>query len=344
MHARLLLGAALLLSTAAHAEGPLPALPPLGVDPADTSVIGISSGGYMASQLAVAWPQRFTRLAVLAAGPWSCAEGGLGQALGQCMSTRRGPPDLTALDRRLHDYQARELVGDAAAIGRLRAFVWHGEADDVIAPALGIALAEQLSGWLDNPEVQLHTVTSPDIGHGWPVEASPEIPPDQLGQCHAGGSTHLLACDRNIATVALNWLHDSPETQGENASSAELLRFDQSEFAARGMADAGFLLVPSACEAGGCQVTVALHGCGMAEELIGEAFVRYSGLDAWATANQRVVLYPQAESSLANPQGCWDWWGFSESSWQLDPLHDTREGAQITALMEMLERLEQPRT
>src|SRR5690625_7897607 len=88
MHARLLLGAALLLSTAAHAEGPLPALPPLGVDPADTSVIGISSGGYMATQLAVAWPQRFTRLAVLAAGPWSCAEGGLGQALGRCMSTR----------------------------------------------------------------------------------------------------------------------------------------------------------------------------------------------------------------------------------------------------------------
>lgn len=344
MHAILLLCAALLLSTTAHAEGPLPALPPLGVDPADTSVIGVSSGGYMATQLAVAWPERFPRLAVLAAGPWSCAEGGLGQALGQCMSTRRGPPDLTALDRRLHDYQTRELVGDAAAISRLRAFVWHGEADEVIAPALSKALVEQLSGWLDNPDTQLRAVTAPGIGHGWPVETHPEIPSDQLGQCQNGGNTHLLACDQNIATEALSWLHNSPEPQGGSAPPAQLLRFDQSDFAARGMADAGFLLVPGACVAGGCPVTVALHGCGMAEEQIGEAFVHYSGLDTWAIANQRVVLYPQAESSLANPQGCWDWWGFSESSWQLDPLHDTREGSQIKALMEMLERLEQPLT
>ncbi|EWG99970.1 PHB depolymerase family esterase [Halomonas sp. BC04] len=79
----------------------------------------------------------------------------------------------------------------------------------------------------------------------------------------------------------------------------------------------------------------------MDSKQIGEAFVRHSGLNEWAVANQRVVLYPQAETSLANPQGCWDWWGFTESTWQLDPLHDTREGVQVRALMAMIDRLEE---
>ncbi|EWG99972.1 alpha/beta hydrolase family protein [Halomonas sp. BC04] len=124
--------AGLLFSTGALANDTLSELPRLGTSPDAISVIGMSSGGYMATQLAVAWPERFSGLGVLAAGPWSCAQGGLGRALGQCMSTRRGPPDLAALNLKLRDYQARELVGDADELAKLRAYVWHGEADNVV--------------------------------------------------------------------------------------------------------------------------------------------------------------------------------------------------------------------
>ncbi|WP_240936013.1 poly(3-hydroxybutyrate) depolymerase [Billgrantia bachuensis] len=330
----------LLLASAASGEERLPELPRLAIAPDDTSVIGVSSGGYMATQLAVAWPERFQGLAVLAAGPWSCALGGLGKALGQCMSLRRGSPDLDALSARLRDYQARDLVGEAEAIGQLRVFVWHGEADSVVDPSLGMALAEQMTGWLTAPEEQLRVVESPGIGHGWPIEADGQTPPSQLAQCRSGGGTHMLACGMDIAGQALSWLHGALEPPVE-ASSAQLLRFDQAPFDARGLGDAGYVLIPDDCKAGGCSLTLALHGCGMTEEQIDEAFVRYSGLNEWAVANRRVVLYPQASSSLGNPQGCWDWWGFAESTWQLDPLHDTRQGTQVKALMAMIERLEE---
>ncbi|MBA2779784.1 poly(3-hydroxybutyrate) depolymerase [Billgrantia kenyensis] len=335
------LAAGLLLALGAHADERLPELPQLGIEPGSTSVIGVSSGGYMATQLAVAWPERFHGLAVLAAGPWSCAQGGLGQALGQCMATRRGPPDLASLDLRLREYQAQELVGEADALAGLRAYVWHGEEDRVVAPALGVALAEQLSGWLASPDEQLKVVRSPDVGHGWPIQSDGQVPPSQLAQCRSGGGTHLLACDMDVAGEALTWLHGELEPPGES-SSAELLRFDQTPFATRGMGKAGYVLIPESCKTGGCNLTVALHGCGMTEEHIEDTFSRYSGLNAWAEANQRVVLYPQATTSLANPQGCWDWWGFAESTWQLDPLHDTREGVQVRALIAMIEWLEQP--
>ncbi|MDN3522754.1 prolyl oligopeptidase family serine peptidase [Halomonas ramblicola] len=319
-----------------------PELPRLGVTGDATSVIGVSSGGYMATQLAVAWPERFAGLGVLAAGPWSCARGSLGLALGQCMTTRRGLPDPGDLELRLADYRERDQVGDAEALAELRAFVWHGGEDDTVDPALGEALSEQLAAWLAAPDDQLRLRRDDGIGHGWPVDAgSVAAEASELGDCRRGGGTHLLACDRDIAGAALAWLHGEQAPPADGEPRGELRRFDQGDFDAKGLDDAGYLFVPEGCESGECALTLALHGCSMGAEQIGEAFVRHNGLNAWAATNRRVVLYPQVETSLANPQGCWDWWGYAESTWQLDPLHDTREGTQVRALMAMLDRLQE---
>jgi hypothetical protein len=339
------LALAAFVASPAAAE-PLADLPGLGLESSDTSVIGVSSGGYMATQLAVAWPKRFQGLAVLGAGPWSCAQGTLRRALGQCMTTRLGPPDLDELERRLADYREHERVGSREALSELRAFVWHGGADDTVAPALGAALAEQLAGWLADPEAQLRFMTRDNVGHGWPIGHGGSPPPAmELGDCRHGGGTHLLGCGLDIAGEAMVWLHGDPAGAVEEAETAapagDLLRFDQSDFAVKGLDSMGYLFVPEPCEAGGCALTVALHGCGMGTEQIGETFARHSGLNEWAAAHDRVVLYPQAETSLANPQGCWDWWGFAESTWQLHPLHDSREGTQVRALMAMIDRLQE---
>lgn len=328
------------LAAPAIAQETPDALPRLAVTADDTSVIGVSSGGYMATQLAVAWPERFQGLGVLAAGPWACARGSLSLALGQCMGTHKGPPDLEILAERYRDYRERDLVGEAEALAGLRVFIWQGGEDDTVAPALGQALAEQFRGWLAAPDKQLRLVESEQAGHGWPVAADTQAPMESLADCRQGGATHLLACDRDIAGEALGWLHGELAPPEAPERAGRLIAFDQADFDARGLGDTGYLYVPERCEAGGCALTVALHGCAMGAEQIGETFVRHSGLNDWAAANERVVLYPQAETSLPNPQGCWDWWGFAESAWQLDPLHDTREGTQTSALMAMIERLQ----
>ena len=324
----------------------LPELPRLGVAFQDVSVIGVSSGGYMATQLAVAWPERFSGLGVMGAGPWSCAQGTLRRALGQCMTTRLGPPDLGELEQRLAGYRELERVGSAEQLAELRVFVWHGGEDDTVAPVLGRALGEQFQGWLADPDQQLRTLESEGVGHGWPVRHREEpVPANELAGCRQGGGTHLLNCSMDIVGEAMAWLHEAPpgaDTVAETGvSNGNLLRFDQDDFAVKGLDSKGYLFVPNACDEGGCGLTVALHGCAMGTGQIEEAFVRHNGLNEWATAQDRVVLYPQAESSLANPQGCWDWWGFAESTWQLDPLHDTREGTQTRALMGMIDRLQE---
>ncbi|MGP5310147.1 prolyl oligopeptidase family serine peptidase [Vreelandella alkaliphila] len=335
------LGALLLLgSTAVHAEADTVPddLPALSAASDHVSVVGISSGGYMAAQLAVAWPERFSGVGVLAAGPWSCAQGALSLALNQCMSTRRGLPSLDELDRRRERYESLEQVGERDALSQLRAYVWHGDEDDTVSPELGSLLAEQWQRWLASSE-QLRFVRSEHTGHGWPIKLPKQTnaSPQALGDCRQGGGSHVLACDENVASDMLSWLY--PEREA-NASEGEVIAFDQSEFAVKGLADVGYLFIPEACEAGGCPVTIALHGCQMSVDAIGDTFVRHSGLNRWAADHGQVVLYPQAESSMANPQGCWDWWGFAESTWQLNPLHDTRDGTQTRALMAMLEHLQ----
>lgn len=304
-------------------------------------MLGVSSGGYMATQLAVAWPERFAGLGVAAAGPWGCARGSLGLALGQCMSTRRGLPDLKELQNRYRDYLERDLVGDPEALAELNVFIWHGAQDDTVAPALGQALAEQFRHWLTSPDDQLMFMKSEEAGHGWPLEAPAGIPVETLAECRDGGGTHLLACDLDIAGQMLEWVHGDLTPPEPGDPRGELVPFDQSDFDARGIGETGYLFVPDNCENGSCHLSVALHGCSMNVEQIDDAFIRHSGLNEWAAVNERVVLYPQAESSLPNPQGCWDWWGFAESTWQLDPLHDSRQGSQTGALMAMIERLQE---
>ena len=62
-------------------------LPPLVIDKTQTSVSGISSGGYMAVQLHVAYSATFKKGAgVVAGGPFYCAEGSVTNATGRCMA------------------------------------------------------------------------------------------------------------------------------------------------------------------------------------------------------------------------------------------------------------------
>ncbi|GAB2725172.1 poly(3-hydroxybutyrate) depolymerase [Halomonas garicola] len=341
MLARLLLAAGLAVPLAGVADDVAPpdSLPALGAADDRASVVGVSSGGYMATQLAVAWPERFHGLGVLAAGPWGCAQGKLSLALNQCMMTRRGEPSLTALETRRADYQSRGQVGKDADLGRLRAFVWHGGQDGVIDPVLGDLLGEQLADWLGGDE-SLRAVRDEEAGHGWPVAAGSADEASRLASCsNEGGDAGLLACGEDVAKTMMDWLYPARASRSE-PSAGELREFDQSDFDARGLADTGYVYVPDACTDGGCGTTLALHGCRMGAEVLDDAFARKSGLNAWAAAHDEVVLYPQAESTLANPRGCWDWWGFAESSWQLYPLHDTRDGTQAGALLKMLDRLQ----
>ena len=66
---------------------------------------------------------------------------------------------------------------------------------------------------------------------------------------------------------------------------------------------------------------------------IGDAFITDVGYNQWADANRLIVLYPQAHETPANPNACWDWWGYD------DPDYAIRSGRQMATVRSMLTRL-----
>ena len=78
---------------------------------------------------------------------------------------------------------------------------------------------------------------------------------------------------------------------------------------------------------------IAFHGCGQNRTFIGDAFARDSGYARWADANNIIVLFPQTAATPLNPQGCWDWWGYTGREYL------TRKAPQILAVRRMLDQL-----
>jgi len=110
-----------------------------------------------------------------------------------------------------------------------------------------------------------------------------------------------------------------------------------------GLDSSGWLYVPNSCTKGEpCRLHIALHGCKQGQSYLplkpppggGTTFVKNTGYERWADNNHLVILYPQAVSiPLLNPNGCWDWWGYSGADYA------TKNGVQIQALKAMVDQL-----
>jgi poly(3-hydroxybutyrate) depolymerase len=99
------------------------------------------------------------------------------------------------------------------------------------------------------------------------------------------------------------------------------------------------MYIPESCQAGeSCQLHISFHGCKQNAQTVGTQFVENNGLNNWADTNHLVVLYPQTKNSMfmpLNPQGCWDWWGYTDSDYA------TQNGQQIKAVKKIAESLTQ---
>jgi poly(3-hydroxybutyrate) depolymerase len=168
--------------------------------------------------------------------------------------------------------------------------------------------------------------------HGFPTE-------DEGIACDASSEPWINDCDYDAAGALLAQLYGSLKPRGRSYPS-QLREFDQQRYAAPGASSLepfGYVYVPKRCEQGAtCRIHVAFHGCRQSTSFVGKAFVKDAGYNEWAESNDIVVLYPQVAKSLLmplNPQGCWDWWGYT------GPDYATRKGPQVLTVARMLAAL-----
>lgn len=309
-----------------------PSLPALDLDPARVSVSGMSSGAYLAHQLHLAFSDRIAGAALLAGGPYGCAEGDLQTALGRCMAPPDGHgPDLPALEARIRSRAADGRLAPVEGLSGDRVLVWHGRLDQTVSAPVSRATAD-LYRCLHEAVVVVEDFDS-EVAHVLPTAG-------EGGDCRVAEPPFIAACGIDLAGTVVRALH--PETPDPAAQpTGTLLRFDAAAYASDGTpgGELGFVYAPRAClEGERCGLHIALHGCQQDAATVGEAFVAGAGFNRWADAARLVVLYPQARSSLVplNPKGCWDWWGYSGTD------YDQRSGAQLRWIASMAAALGAP--
>jgi len=329
--ARILVVCCALAACAAPAAQAAEPLPRLNILPGSLTVSGVSSGGYMATQYQVAYAKDVIGAGIIAAGPWFCAQGLLTRALDECMKGEPAGPDVGPLIAALRGSARGGFVDDPSWLAPDRVWILHGASDAVVGAAVVDSLLRFYRAFV--PPERIHYETQLPAAHGFPTDG-------RGGSCAIAQSPWLNDCAYDAAGLMLRHFYDGLR-EPAGSVGGELRAFDQKRYAAGGMlvsmADEGFVFVPEDCAAGKpCRIHVAFHGCRQGSGFVGQAFVREAGYNRWADANRIVVLYPQAAKSLFwpfNPQGCWDWWGYSGAGYA------TRNGLQLRAVHRMLRAL-----
>ncbi|WP_439543095.1 extracellular catalytic domain type 2 short-chain-length polyhydroxyalkanoate depolymerase [Hyphomicrobium sp.] len=326
-------------------------LPQLAADISQTSVSGISSGAYMAGQFQIAHSKIVTGAAIIAGGPYGCAESAfadimpgpgatilnLSKAVNGCMLNALalwGVPDVDQLVRKTEKLADAGRIDPIADLKNDRIYLFSGTNDRTVVPAIVTAAFDYYKR-MGVPEKNITYVSDMPAGHAFVTEA------DGLA-CENTGNPYVVDCDYDQAGGVLKQIYGDLAPRSATPAGT-FTEFDQGPFlngeGNTGMEPTGVVYAPPACVKGEtCRVHIAYHGCGQNRSSTGDAFIKESGYANWADANRLVILFPQASVSAVNPQGCWDWWGYTGANYL------TRDAAQIRVVYKMLETLAKPRS
>ena len=301
-------------------------LPQLLIDPAQTTVSGISSGGYMAVQLHVAYSATFRKGAgVIAGGPYYCAEGSLVNATGRCMA-HGSPIPVASLVNTTKSWATSGYIDPVANLNASKVYLFSGTQDSAVRPPV----MDDLLAYYRNFVLDANIVYKNNL----PAEHA-MVTEDYGSNCSLKAPPYINDCDYDLAGALLQQLYGPLNARNDGALGGSFIEFEQSAFVSgHGMGTSGWVYVPQPCAAGGgvrCKLHVVLHGCKQNTNDVGQQFVRNTGYNRWADSNQIVVLYPQTGPAAIN--SCWDWWGYDRADYA------RKSGPQMAAVKAMVDRV-----
>ena len=335
-----------LAETAAQVETPVP-LPPLGAVSDQTSVSGISSGAYMAGQFQIAHSSLVVGAAIIAGGPYGCAESlftdwmwgpsaaffNMSKAVNGCMLAGMqmwGVPDVASLVKRTQRLAEEGRIDELSGLRQDKLYLFSGRNDYTVVPLI-VARAAEYYRDIGVPIANMKIVADLPAGHAFITERDGNL-------CELTGAPYVAHCNYDQAGELLAHIYGALAPRVAEPAGSFIV-YDQKSFAGtddpdHGMSDRGVVYVPPSCrDKAGCRVHIAFHGCGQNRAYVGDAFIRESGFARWADANRLIVLFPQIMATAINPQGCWDWWGYTGRDYL------TRNAPQIAMVHRMLQRL-----
>ena len=186
---RLLILFALFITLCSNEAVAADSLPPLHADLSDTSVSGVSSGGYMAVQFHVAYSGLVSGAGVIAGGPYHCADGSLWTATHNCMhpDAFNPVPEVAYLVRRTDDLAASGEIDHPSHLAHAKVWLFSGTRDTIVSRSVMDTLARYYEHYVTHGRISYqHDL---DAGHGMIVDDRTA----EAGPATAGKSGSALA-------------------------------------------------------------------------------------------------------------------------------------------------------
>lgn len=350
------------------AAPPAAPLPSFNADLSQCSVSGLSSGAFMTVQLHLAHSSMFVGAGVIAGGPYRCAESFRGastiaedayilNALYICMNplTPYTGPDSERLVALARETEQLGLIDPLSNLPGQRLYIFTGSEDKVVESSV-VQTTRRFYEALGVAPKDIQFVDDVPAGHSILTTNAEDNPLD------ANQPPFINRWERMQSWDILRQIYGPLKPPSERLSG-RIVRFDQREFFGHerraSMSAYGYAYVPKAVEDGApCRVHVVLHGCMQGYNFVptvnglpdrkndapyGNRYITTTGYNEIADSNNIVVLYPQAESrneaAVLNPEGCWDWWGYSSPEDAPSVDYYSQQAIQIRAIHGMLTRL-----
>ncbi len=295
----------------------------LNLDLKKTTVSGLSSGGFMANQMHIAHSDWIQGAGIIAAGPNYCAQNSLTTALSECIGSPKKALDLTQRNATIKQWEKSKKVQALSHLKDDKVWLLAGTKDEKVSVKVVDQLRDQYAKWI--PGANIKYEASKAFAHHFPTL-------NQGTSCDESTSPFIGQCGFDAAGEILSHLYSDISSPGK-ADDSRIKRISTDALPNNlgdTLGDNAYAYVPQACEQGqSCQLHIAFHGCNQNEDAIGHQFIQKTGYNRWAETNRLVVLYPQTKNSNMlpfNPQGCWDWWGYTDENYA------TLHGKQIMAI------------
>ncbi|XP_070548396.1 poly(3-hydroxybutyrate) depolymerase-like [Ptychodera flava] len=309
--------------------------PPLegyGADKDQISVSGVSSGGYMATQVHVAYSASIMGSGIVAAGPYHCAQGSTLRALQDCMNAPNNINVQQLVDFTHEKAQSGE-IDPVSFFENGKTYLFSGSQDTTVDPGVMFKCEDYTRNFMADQDI----TTDYNIAAGHAM-----ITQSYGNACSQQRMPYINNCNHPLAYLMMNHIYggtlQKPDTYGVELPG-DILAFDQTELepaysGQTSLDTVGFIYIPSGCRNHpGCKVHIQFHGCLQGRGNLDEEYVLYTGYNEVGELNNIIIIHPQVVSSMGNTNACWDWWGYT------DQKYDLKDGVQMRFVKNIIDRV-----
>jgi len=292
----------------------------------NVTVSGISSGGAFSVQFHVAHSSIVSGVGIVAGIPYYCAQDSVLLAA-SCMQQPASILVTTLVAATKYAYTVHS-IDSPALLASSKVYLYSGTKDTVVNPGTMVKLQAYYQNFIPNSNIK--TVFNIPSEHAF-------ITNNFGSACSFAGSPYINNCQYDQAGEILSYLYGTLQA-AVTPIPGNIVTLGQAQFIPvvgptfAALADTAYLYVPTKCtEGSGCYIHAAFHGCLQTLGDINTTFVVHAGYNGWAEANNIIILYPQAKTTSVNPNGCWDWWGYTGASYA------SQLGVQIATVKNMID-------